>query len=439
MRKIFILALAVLVTCVALAETDPVFSGEFSTYFRVATDKGIDEKKRWDDDYSISASIKLNSTIDEWNSVSAEVETKNAAYLDSDDITPIRSLEKKTDYLRLKDFVINTDITGALGLDWPVQLSMKTGKQEFPAVNVAEVAPASTEDASGGETSKNIGFIFDLKILDKVTISSVLFPKNLLNGVKDKMEAGVTIKATDIALGPIMLDVAAFYISSESNFGINEDHKDNYTKKTITKDNYADIAKKEKIDISSLSSSEDADKMLYVYNNLKKEQKRFKIHEEEGKLEYYIADKDEEKDDKDGVDIGFNFALKFMDNNLKIGAGFVLEEAEKNKNEAGVQLDVGYTWDKLTAGISFGTSNISKFLDKSSLNVAASYDILSALGVYGGVSIPFEKGKTPKFSFGVNTALKALAIQIGFTNEFDYKSPEDDWKNTAFIKFSTSF
>ena len=414
MRKIFILALAVLVTCVALAETDPVFSGEFSTYFRVATDKGIDEKKRWDDSYSISASIKLNSTIDEWNSVSAEIETKDAAYLDSDDITPIRSLEKKTDYLRLKDFVINTDITGALGLDWPVQLSMKTGKQEFPAVNVAEVAPASTEDASGGETSKNIGFIFDLKILDKVTISSVLFPKNLLNGVKDKMEAGVTIKATDIALGPIMLDVAAFYISSESNFGINEDHKDNYTE--INKDNYADIARKEKITIPDNLS--DALKVAHVYKEYKKDEKklvrRIRLPEEEGKEKYYIADKDEEKDDKDGVDIGFNFALKFMDNNLKIGAGFVLEEVKGNKNEAGVQLDVGYTWDKLTTGISFGTSNISKFLDKSSLNVAASYDILSALGVYGGVSIPFEKGKTPKFSFGVNTALKAMAIQIGF-------------------------
>ncbi|MDT8298441.1 MAG: hypothetical protein RQ801_09095, partial [Spirochaetaceae bacterium] len=77
MKKILILALVAIVAGAAFAETDPVFSGSFSTYWAYSF-----AGETLSDDNSLGMSVALNATIDDFNTVSVSVGLADAMYWD---------------------------------------------------------------------------------------------------------------------------------------------------------------------------------------------------------------------------------------------------------------------------------------------------------------------------------------------------------------------
>ncbi len=245
MKRFLILALVVTIAGLAFAEVDPAFSGTFSTYFGLSV-VDMDVKK----DVSDAMKLDLNATIDEWNTVSVTVEVADALYWDdiNDDKNIATSrlgtdttklavagdeLDNRQDYLRMGAYTLTTDLFGALGISGPVGLSLKLGKFGFgDSASVVNVAPLSTKSADGtkGTDDGLIGIGFDFKFVDKVTLSTVIYPENLGAIGKDskkRFEGGVTLKGVGIA---DMLDFAAYFLASDL------DARKKENKKSDTKD-----------------------------------------------------------------------------------------------------------------------------------------------------------------------------------------------------------
>ena len=246
MKRFLILALVVTIAGLAFAEVDPAFSGTFSTYFGYSVvDKDV--KK----DVSDAMKLELNATIDEWNTVSVTVEGADAFYWDDIDegktiqtsrLSDVAStahtvagdeLDNRQDYLRMGDYTLTTDLFGALGISGPVGLSLKLGKFGFgDSASVVSVAPLSTNSADGtkGTDDGLVGIGFDFKFVDKVTLSTVIYPENLGAIGKDsnkRFEGGVILKGAGIA---DMLDFAAYFLASDL------DARKKENKKSDTKD-----------------------------------------------------------------------------------------------------------------------------------------------------------------------------------------------------------
>ncbi len=242
MKRFLILALVVTIAGAAFAEVDPAFSGTFSTYFGFSV---VDREVK--EDVSDAMKLELNATIDEWNKVSVTVGVADALYWDdiNDDKSmntdrigntalPVAGdeLDNRQDYLRMDAYTLTTDLFGALGISGPVGLSLKLGKFGFGGTaSVVNVAPLSTEkaDGTGGTDDGMVGIGFDFKFVDMVTLSTVIYPKNLGDIGNDdtkRFEGGVVLKGTGIA---DVFDFAAYFLASDSDNRTKE-NPDNDTK-----------------------------------------------------------------------------------------------------------------------------------------------------------------------------------------------------------------
>jgi len=415
MKKILILALVVIVAGAAFAETDPVFSGDFSLLWGYSFS---DSKATEDNDLGMK--IDLNATIDDFNTVSVTVGMADALVWDDDyddDLININAtspggpgsgdalaeggeLDQDGNYLRMDSFTLSTDLTGALGVDAPVSVMTKMGDFAFGTVNVANVAPYSTDVVGGSGADGGVGIALSIDVMDMVTLGTVVYPVNAFEGKNG--ETGLTLSASGIAG---MIDVAAFFMASETNFGPDLYDIDNYTAGALNPTVTGDF------------------------------------------------------DDDEGMNMGFSVKAMPVDG-ITVGAGFAYDMANINaqnaadgKTDAGVaaaQLDVAVSMiDGLTAGLSYGCEDFSQFAAKSAVALSASFDVMDNLTVFGGANYNFtvkddegrdwDVAKDLGYDVGISTSLAALAIQIGVSNDMDYKAPEDDYEDLAYVKFSTSF
>lgn len=417
MKKLMILTLVVAIAGAASADVDPALSGSFSTYFGVSLPETKDASSSdfMKTDVSDSMKLNLNATIDEWNTLSVTVGLADAMYWDdindndkintsnilhnipyssTDDAgNPVTvvggntgtalevagdELDNRDNYLRMDAFTLTTDILGALGVDGPVGLSMKFGKYGFGGTaSYVNVAPISTKkaDGTGGTDDGELGIGFDFKFVDMVTVSTVLYPKNLANigyNKNTRFEGGAVVKAEKIA---DMLDIAAYFLASAYDQRIKEN-----------------------------------------------------------------PDKDVK--DEDGMSMGLSFALAFADVH-KVGAGFQYDmDSELSENQAKAQLDYALTLDKVTVGLSYGVGGFNDFAKNSEVKLSVLFNILDNFGLFGGIGLGgFDdlSSESVKYDAGLTTALGSLAIQLGVSNNLQYKAPEDDWNDVVYLKFSTSF
>lgn len=410
MKRIMILALVVVIAGAAFADVDPAFSGSFSTYIGVSLPE-TDSSGALKTSVSDAISLNLNATIDEWNTVSVTVGLADAMYWDDLDGTgsdgiintdrlkttvidsdgypttgttagtanPVGGdeLDNRGDYLRMKAFTYTTDILGALGVDGPVGLSIKFGKFGFGgSTSYVNVAPVSTKDAdgTGGTDDGNVGIGVDLKLFEKATLSTVIYPANLASIAEDgntQFEGGATLKIAGIA---DKIDVAAYFLSSAYD--------------ARTKENA------------------DADTV-----------------------------------DSDGMSLGASLALTLDAHKIGVGFQYDLDEG-LSENQAKAQIDYALTLDKVTLGLSYGVGGFNEFAKNSDVRLSVLYNILDNFGVFGAIGLGnFSdlSAESIKYDVGLTTALGALAIQLGASNNLKYKAPEDDWNDVIYVKFSTSF
>ncbi len=404
MKRIMILALVVVIAGAAFADVDPAFSGSFSTYIGVSIPE-MDSSGALKTDVSDAMSLELNATIDEWNTVSVKVGVAEALYWDdldgvgSDDIINTNrivldsatsettqganevggdELDNRDDYLRMDAFTYTTDILGALGVDGPVGLSIKFGKFGFgDSASYVNVAPVSTEkaDGTGGTDDGNLGIGFDFKLFEKATLSTVIYPENLAK-IAENGETRFEGGATlKIAGIADMLDFAAYFVASS-------------------------------------------------YDERKKENAKL------------------DTKDEDGMSLGASLALTFDAHKIGLGFQYNLDDG-LGDDQAKVQIDYAVTLlDKLTLGLSYGIGGFNDIGKTSDVRLSVLYNILDNFGVFGAIGLGnFSdlSADSIKYDVGLTTALGALAIQLGASNNLAYNAPEDDWNDVIYVKFSTSF
>jgi hypothetical protein len=211
MKKILILlALVAIVAGAAFAETDPAFSGSFSVYYGYSFDNEVFVESQSD-----KMALDLNATIDEFNTVSVSVGLADAMYFDDAvgdaDIGTIGDgdIKQQGDYLRMDEYYLTSDITGALGVDSPIGLTMEFGKYALASTDVSGKAPSSY--TSGSETSGEIAIGMDFDIMGMATLSVDTFPGSWINN-EEVDEFGISLVAMGVA---DMIDVAAYFILSE--------------------------------------------------------------------------------------------------------------------------------------------------------------------------------------------------------------------------------
>jgi hypothetical protein len=146
--------------------------------------------------------------------------------------------------------------------------------------------------------------------------------------------------------------------------------------------------------------------------------------------------------DDEGMNMGVS--VKADLGAVALGAGFAMNMDTGGDNVSALQFDVAFNMvESLSAGLSFGCEDISDFMPASSLKLSASYALMDNLSVYGGVGIGLDfdnfEASGIDYDLGLTTSLKALAIQVGVSNNMDYMAPEDDFDDALFVKFSTSF
>lgn len=401
MKKVLILVLVTAIAGAAFAETDPAFSGSFSTEMGFSIPDKVVK-----DGMSDSMSLDLNATIDEWNTVSVTVGLEEAFYWndgsdnsgdinmnDGNTITTDGGLKLKTDYLRMNEFTLTSNLFGALGINGPVGLSLKLGKFGFggSAGALSKVAPKSIGTADGTDgTAGNVGIQFDFKFVDMITLSTVLYPKNLSDIGHDEnasYEGGVVLKGTGIA---DMIDFSIYYLASK------------YDPTT-----YAHPVN---------SSSKDG------------------------------------KDDDEGEVLGLALALNLADGAHKIGLGFQYDIEPAIEDKIKAHLDYALTIGMVTAGVSIGLDGTDHIMASIKPRLSLLVKLMDNFSIFGATGIDgfkewdaateeykdFESNRI-KYDVGLSTALGALGIQFGITNDLDYKAPADDWKDTVYVKFSTSF
>ncbi len=212
MKKILVLTLVVLVAGAAFAATDPVFSGKFSLVWGHSFSDG----KGFVEDLGNSAEIDLKATIDDFNTVSVKMGLGKVLYWDDknkDKVIDADELSFPNTFVKLNNFTLKTDVTGAMGLDLPVSVTTTLGKFKLKAANVGDVAPYALKVTKDVETGEFVGLGLDIGIMDMVTIGSAMFPSSFWDATNRTVETGVWAKATGLF---DLLDATLYYIASDS-------------------------------------------------------------------------------------------------------------------------------------------------------------------------------------------------------------------------------
>ena len=227
MKKLILLALVALVAGALFAETAPAFSGSFDYYTNYDfTVKNFTTGSTQD------AKIALNGVVDEWSTVSAEIGRGTAAvWADSDTTgTPgtVDAGEMSTDgsFMKLNTFTMTTDMTGALGVDGPVSLSVTWGYVYHEAAEYQGVAGFSDYYVLG-KTNSYAGLKLDIGIMDKVKLITAIFPGTYLNSNWDINGATNTNKGAVYSFELQFLQLTEglnfnVWYGNDANSGLNE-------------------------------------------------------------------------------------------------------------------------------------------------------------------------------------------------------------------------
>jgi len=122
------------------------------------------------------ASINLNGVVDEWNTVTAEFTIVTVTDTDG---TPVVVSSNKV--LGLKNFTMTTDITGALGVDGPVGVTIKWGYVYHEAAEYHGVAGFKDINILGS-TGSYLGTLLTFTIVDKVNLITLIAPGTYMSG-----------------------------------------------------------------------------------------------------------------------------------------------------------------------------------------------------------------------------------------------------------------
>lgn len=398
MKKFLILVLVTAIAGAAFADVDPAFSGSFSAYVGVSIPELSGSKAgAVKTDVSDGMSLDLNATIDEWNTVSVKVGLADALYWDdldgagSDKIVnsdrfgqpnssnPVGGdeVDNRADYLRMDSYTLTSDIFGALGIDGPVGLSIKLGKFSFGgSASYVNVAPVSTAEADGTDGTYD-----------------------------DELGIGFDFKFIDM----ITLSTVIY---PENLAKIGDDDTTRFEGGVTLK--AAGIA--DMLDVAAYF-------VASAYDANKKE------------------DADKSTKDDDGMSLGVSLALTLDIHKIGLGFQYDLDEG-LSTNQAKAQIDYALTLDKVTLGLSYGVGGFNEFGQNSEVALSMLWNVLDNFSLFGAIAAKnFDdfSGDSLQYDAGLTTAIGSLAIQFGISNRLDYKAPEDDWKDTVYLKFSTSF
>ncbi len=387
MKKILMLALVVLVAGAAFAATDPVFSGKFSLVwgYSVAGEKLFD-------DLGNKVELDLKATIDDFNTVKVKMESvggfkEDVTYWEDtngDGNVDANEMKTKTitvdPYLKLKDFTLRTDVTGALGLDLPVSVTTEMGKFKMKGPSVADVAPYTMKVVGNAETAANIGVGLELGILDMVTMGTVLYPVNAFE--EEKGETGAWIKATGLA---DMIDVAAYFIASEWDYTLNAKGK-------------AKDPKGHNAGMSVAAAPMDGLKLGLGFN-----------------YDLYKATAKVDDGDKKGVaSMKFDAAYSGVEN-LTAGLSYMVADFTDFVGTSTIALAAEY---KLLEALSVYGGAWMAFVDEG---------------------VDWEPETHLGYDAGITTSLGALNIMLGASDKMDYKAPKDDYDDVIYVKFCAKF
>jgi hypothetical protein len=340
-----------------------VFSGSFSVYYGYSFDD-----ENFVESQSDKMALDLNATIDEFNTVSVKVGLADALYFDDSVDGALNAFDgdfaNRGDYLRMDQYYLTSDITGALGVDGPVGVTMEFGKYGLASTDVSGKAPSSY--TSGSETDNAVAIGMDFDIMGLATLSVDTFPGSWINA-EAVDEFGITLKAMGIA---DMVDVAAYFILSE-----------------------------------------------------------------------YDPSKDFNGDtvDGDGDSVGGSVGVAVTDM-IGVGANF---EYRLDDEVALAGLNVGFTMDALALGVAGKIGDFDDLEGSMAVKLSASYMLSDALSVYGALEASgfdnFEAATSLAYDAGIKTALAGLGVQVGFSNNYDFIAPEDDFANVLYMKLSVAF
>lgn len=159
MKKLILLALVALVAGAAFAESAPAFSGSFELFTTMDFE---------DETYKVNATndalVELNGVVSDWATVSAELG------VDQDNLEDGQNLN-----VSLNSFTLTTDITGALGTDGPVGVSVEWGYINQEAAEYNGVAGYEDYEPTD-ETGSYFGFNLTLSIMEKVNLIVMVPP-----------------------------------------------------------------------------------------------------------------------------------------------------------------------------------------------------------------------------------------------------------------------
>ncbi len=195
MKKLMLLALVALVAGAAFAETAPAFSGTFEFYTTMDF-----EAKDFRAGSTEDASINLNGVVDEWSTVGAEFAITSVATEDT-----AAGGSASANVLGLDSFTMTTDITGALGVDGPVGVTIEWGAVYHEAAEYHGVAGFEDLDILGS-TNTYLGFILTLNIVETVNLIALVSPGTYIGsgwtygGAPDVLDAVITVEAQFISL-----------------------------------------------------------------------------------------------------------------------------------------------------------------------------------------------------------------------------------------------
>jgi hypothetical protein len=204
MKKLLVLAtLLALVSGAVFAETAPAFSGTFEYYVGYDFEN---EQQAYGMSDNGEAIIAFNAVVDEWTTVDVEFSAAHGAAS-----------------VGINDFTMTNDITGALGVDGPVSVSVTWGKQTYEPAEYFDVANVNAVGL-GSETNAYYGIVLDIGIMEMAHLKTFLMPSTYSDWTSVSDEGTYTDPAFNVELQIMAMDALKFnvYFQRDVPASINE-------------------------------------------------------------------------------------------------------------------------------------------------------------------------------------------------------------------------
>lgn len=356
MKKLLFLALAVsLIAGSAFAMTDPAFSGSFEYYN--SFNFGINDTESGD---AGDAVINLNGVVDEWTTVKAELEA------DSGQVVELNNLS------------LTTDLTGALGLESPVGVTITWGAFTYEPATFAD--KAGYEDLGAGqETATYVGLQIDLDFMGVATLSGTIWP-------------------------------STYVPTSWTNQGVAATGNAAFAVELV---------------VPGIAGVVDAN--VYFTRDL-------------DRLDGVVPDPIYEIGTTVGVTIPAGFELGFIFEWYLVGDANEIAFGQ-SYGEVGVAA-AWALGDVLALGVALGTANLLDFAATSVIAVNVGITPVTGLQFYGSFGINNFNAIAFQYEVGIQAALGATTYTIGWTDNSEFRTPDwsyDKPDNTLYLKVTADY